>query len=156
MVHSNQVSWRSDARANVVMLFSLFMVPIALAVGLTVDSSQQASSTASLKSITDKAALAGATAMQQAQVTETIVEATAMTAFLEQIETNHDHLIYAPPIVESDLYEGAVIVDVECLVPTVLGAGISGRNQNAISVSSEAKAEFTRNARRFISAGLVK
>lgn len=143
MIHSKLKLLRNDARANVGLIFSLIMLPIALAVSVTVDPPRQASSVSDVKGAADIAALAGARAMQNALATEVTIEATAVSAFFENIGPDPDDLFCSPPAVESDLHDGHVIVDVECTLVTAVVAGFSRRKVLNVSVSSEARANFT-------------
>ena len=138
MFGSKTRNWTKDTGGNVIMLFSLSLVPLLLVVAFAIDSTRQISTDRHLQSAIDAASLAGARAMEDSSITDSQIEFVALNSFKANLETAHDDAVCQDATITVDRAAGTVKVASNCAVQTVFGETLS---PETVSVSSAATAQ---------------
>ena len=138
MFTSKTKNWAKDTGGNIIMLFSLSLVPLLLVVAFAIDSTRQVSTDRHLQSAIDAASLAGARAMEDASTTDAQIEFIALNSFKANLETAHDDAVCQDATITVDRAAGTVKVASNCAVQTMFGETLS---PESVTVSSAATAQ---------------
>lgn len=143
MADQTQKSWKSDTSGNVIMLFSLVLIPILLVAAFAVDNSRQISADRHLQAAIDAASLAGARALEDATKTDAEIQSIATNAFLANLETTHDDVACTNADITIDRNLGTVNVASDCTVNTMFGQSLSPETMS-VATAATAQANVTK------------
>lgn len=119
------------------MLFALAIIPVLMVAAFAVDSARQISTDRHLQSAIDAASLAGARAMEDANITDTQIKFIALESYKANLLTTHKDAVCTDATITVDRTNATVKVASDCDVQTMFGETLS---PESVSVSSAATA----------------
>lgn len=131
-------NWAKDTGGNVIMLFSLSLVPLLLVVAFAIDNARQISTDRHLQAAIDAASLAGARAMEDASTTDAQIQMIALESFKANLDTTHNDVVCRDATITVNRAAGTVRVASDCDVQTIFGETLS---PESVGVSSDATAQ---------------
>ena len=144
MKHPLIRAWTRSARGNVAVMFALVLLPLIIAVGFAIDASQGLSTKRHVQHAVDAAALAGAHALNDSDISEAQITDIVKTIFFANLQTSNNSLACQDPLVTIDFIAKTVGVESDCNLPTMFGASISGLDEIPVANLSVSRAKFSK------------
>lgn len=127
--------WVNGIGGTTAITFALMALPLFAVCGFAVDASRQVSIKKHAQEAVDAAALAGSRVFKS-NFDATAAETQAANSFAENIATAHSDTACNISTITANVDDLTVRVEASCAIPTLFGAGISGKSEVTVAVAS--------------------
>lgn len=131
--------WAKSERGQVVVLFSLILLPFLALIGFSIDATRQIAMKAHAQVAVDSAALAAARVYKDSFVHSEVLS-TASDSFSANIETSFADASCNLESTQIDDSTLTITLDAKCSLPTLFGVDLVGKNETEVLVTSTATA----------------